>query len=93
VYIGRPSKWGNPFSHKAGTAAKHKVNTRKEAIMAYRTWLWASIEAGSITFEELATLDGKVLGCWCHPKPCHGDVLTQAAAFAADEIRKGRSKL
>jgi hypothetical protein len=23
---------------------------------------------------------GKVLGCWCHPAPCHGDVLCEAAA-------------
>ena len=22
-------------------------------------------------------LDGKVLGCWCHPQPCHGHTLIQ----------------
>ena len=35
VYIGRPSKWGNPYSHKEGTLAKYKVLTRQEAISGY----------------------------------------------------------
>jgi hypothetical protein len=26
-------------------------------------------------YSELEELQGKVLGCWCHPKPCHGHVL------------------
>ena len=30
VYIGRPSKWGNPYSHKEGTLAEFKVSSRKE---------------------------------------------------------------
>jgi hypothetical protein len=25
----------------------------------------------------LPTLKGKVLGCWCHPQECHGDVLVE----------------
>ena len=25
VYIGRPTKWGNPYSHKDNTIAKYKV--------------------------------------------------------------------
>lgn len=29
---------------------------------------------GEITEDELLELDGKVLGCWCKPRPCHGDV-------------------
>lgn len=38
VYIGRPSKWGNPFSHKAGTLAQYRVASREEAIARYREW-------------------------------------------------------
>ena len=30
--------------------------------------------------DELGDLVGKVLGCWCHPAPCHGDVLIEAIA-------------
>jgi len=29
------------------------------------------------TRADLMLLDGAVLGCWCHPKACHGDVLVK----------------
>lgn len=62
VYIGRPSKWGNPF-------AIGPDGTREEVIVKYREWL---LEQDGLNVSELT---GKVLGCWCAPKPCHGDVL------------------
>ena len=73
VYIGRPTKWGNPFSHKDGTLAKFKVNTRKEAIDAYRLMMLESKDK----LDELEELRGKTLGCWCHPLPCHGDIIVE----------------
>lgn len=41
IYIGRPSKWGNPFTHiqDGKTLAKYIVNTREEAINAYLEWI------------------------------------------------------
>ena len=39
VYIGRPSKWGNPFTHKEGTRAEYILPTRDEAVEAYRKWI------------------------------------------------------
>jgi len=75
VYIGRPSKWGNPFSHLDGTRATFKVATRAEAIEKYRRWLLDNVEL----MAALPELRGKVLGCWCAPKPCHGDVLLELA--------------
>lgn len=85
VYIGRPSKWGNPFSHKQGTAARYLVASRDEAIEAYRKHLWDQINNKEIDIDELAALDGKTLGCWCHPKRCHGEVLLQAAQWAKEQ--------
>ena len=76
VYIGRPSVWGNPFSHKDGTRAKYKVATRDEAITRYREWLMAQPELVARARKELR---GKVLGCWCKPQSCHGDVLAEVA--------------
>jgi hypothetical protein len=74
VYIGRPSKWGNPFSHiPAGTKAQFVVATRYEAIEAYRNWIMTQPQL----LASLPELEGKVLGCWCKPKSCHGDVLVQ----------------
>ena len=75
VYIGRPSKWGNPFSHKEGTLAKFKVSTRDEAVQKYREWLLTQPDL----IQSLPELRGKVLGCWCKPLKCHGDVLAKEA--------------
>ena len=76
VYVGRPSKWGNPFSHAVGTAAVRRVPTRHLAIESYWAWLLAQPE---LVARARAELRGKVLGCWCHPQPCHGDVLAEIA--------------
>ena len=75
VYIGRPSKWGNPFSHKDGTLAEFKVGSRGEAVDAYAEW----IKTQPTLLDSLSELRGKVLGCWCAPKRCHGDVLAVMA--------------
>ncbi len=73
VYIGRPSMWGNPYSSKDGTLAKYRVGSKSEAIQNYEVW----IESQPKLLEELKTLKGKLLGCWCSPKTCHGDVLVK----------------
>jgi hypothetical protein len=75
VYIGRPSKWGNPFSEKTGTLAKFKVATRKEAIQKYAEWIVQQPEL----MKDLHELRDKTLGCWCKPKSCHGDILVWLA--------------
>ena len=66
VYIGRGSKWGNPF--KIG-----EHGTREEVIMYYRAHLLDCPEKLNLLHE----LKGKTLGCWCAPKACHGDVLAE----------------
>lgn len=63
VYIGRPSKWGNPFTIG-------KDGTREEVIAKYEQYL---IDSGLIN--DIDELQDKTLGCWCSPKACHGDVL------------------
>ena len=68
VYIGRPSKWGNPFSIG-------KDGTRKEVIEKYEKWILKQPHL----LEDLHELKGKTLGCWCKPKACHGDVLLKLA--------------
>lgn len=68
VYVGRPSVWGNPF--KEGVHG-----TREEVIEMYRHYLLASVRLMAM----LPELRGKILGCWCAPKPCHADVLLELA--------------
>jgi len=75
VYIGRPSKWGNPFSHIIDTKAIYRVSTREDAISLYREWI--TIGDGKHLLKDLHELKNKTLGCWCNPKACHGDVLIE----------------
>lgn len=68
IYIGRPSKWGNPFTIG-------RDGTREEVIEKYKEWLLTQPKL----LEDLRELRGKVLGCWCKPMACHGDVLADMA--------------
>ena len=68
VYIGRPSKWGNPF--EIG-----KDGTRAEVIAKYEAWILTQPHL----LAALPELQGKILGCWCAPQACHGDALLRLA--------------
>ncbi len=69
VYVGRPSKWGNPF-------AIGRDGTRDEVIAKYRSWLMQQ----PALLAQLPELRGKNLVCWCAPQRCHADVLVEFAA-------------
>ena len=76
VYIGRPGFWGNPFSFKEGTLAEFKVSSREECVSEYEKWLLNQPELIEKVKKELK---GKILGCWCAPQACHGDILIKIA--------------
>ena len=67
IYIGRGSKWGNPF--------KLEDYSRRDSILNYVLWLSEQPEL----LRDLPSLKGKVLGCYCAPKRCHGEVLALLA--------------
>lgn len=66
VYIGRPSKWGNPFR-------EGQDGTRAEVIAKYEQWLRNNPEL----LEQIEELRGKILACWCKPRACHGDIIVK----------------
>ena len=68
IYIGRGTPWGNPFE-------VNKHGTREEVIEMYREWLAGQWDL----LDRLDELQGKVLGCSCKPKACHGDILAELA--------------
>jgi hypothetical protein len=72
IYIGRPSKWGNPF-------IIGKDGTRAEVIAKYERWLH-----DSDLINQIGELAGRDLVCWCAPEPCHGDVLMKLANRRAE---------
>jgi hypothetical protein len=74
VYIGRPSKWGNPF-------IIGRDGNRSEVIRKYREWLFGRKDIMEAARRELA---GKDLVCFCSPKACHGDVLMAVANGTID---------
>ena len=88
VRIDRKTDWGNPFPlrKEAGPAE------RREVIEQYREYLADAIDSGKVDPGRLAKLDGKALACHCAPQPCHGDVLSQAASWAAGIEREREQK-
>jgi hypothetical protein len=68
VYVGRPSKWGNPFTIG-------RDGSRAEVIEKFRAWVVDRPEL----MAALPELRGRNLMCWCAPAPCHADVLLELA--------------
>lgn len=88
VYIGRASgnhHFGNPFAHKLSKFDCVVVKTREDAVAAFRDWImgvaWQDVEPERREWiiQQLPSLKGKVLGCFCAPLSCHGDVLAEMA--------------
>jgi len=69
VYIGRGSLWGNPY-----TVQEHG---RELCIAMYEQYIRARLHQEPDLYLQLLELKGKRLGCFCKPKPCHGDVLVR----------------
>jgi len=77
VYIGRrqtqggwvlkESEWCNPFNGK--TYGDKAIPLFKEQ------FLQKIRDEPEKWIPKLVELEGKVLGCWCKPSPCHGDVI------------------
>jgi hypothetical protein len=69
--IDRATKFGNPFKMQKD-GGEH---TREGCIEAYREWFEQKVEDDDAFREAVEDLRGETLGCWCKPKPCHGDVI------------------
>jgi len=65
IYIGRGSKWGNPY----------KINSfysREDVLVMYKKYM-----RKRFSDKELLELQDKTLVCYCKPLACHGDVLIE----------------
>lgn len=70
VLIDRSTKWGNPFFIG-------RDGTREEVIALFEKWI--TTERRDLYYAGRRELQGKILGCWCAPLPCHGDVWLRIA--------------
>ena len=69
TYIGRGSIFGNPF--RIGIDGD-----RTQVIEKYRALFYDRLK--DVEFlRQVLDLKGKVLGCYCKPLPCHGDVIVE----------------
>ena len=78
IYVGRPSRYGNPFDWRLSSQAKAKEK--------YRRWLAIGFQSGAITEQQIREdLGGYDLACWCplpapgEPDLCHAAVLLEIA--------------
>lgn len=89
VYVGRPTKWGNPFMVVDVLEAYcgNEREARADCVRSYREYLLrddgAYIRLASAV-DAARELRGKDLACWCPlDQPCHADVLLELANRAA----------
>jgi len=75
-YIGRGSVFGNPF--RIG-----KDGNREEVIKKYEQW----VRKSNIIMSEIYYLpEDAILGCFCKPQACHGDIIIKLWKELHDEI-------
>jgi hypothetical protein len=80
IYVGRPSRWGNPFVR--GRKGPWPPET---AVANFRGWFATMTfidteQTRAVLRELLAPLRGHDLACWCPlDQPCHADVLLELA--------------
>ena len=99
VYVGRPSRWGNPYSIERLSAYEY-VGIMPDGSESVDGWggrdvaaQWAvnmfALHVGpmgnhEIERADLEALRGKNLACWCPlDQPCHADVLLELANRSA----------
>ena len=80
IYIGRGSKWGNPFR-------LFQDGSRTEVIIKYENWLKNQASLISCIDE----LKDKPLVCFCKPKSCHGDILIKVLMMTDNQRKQWMS--
>lgn len=83
IYIGRAGKgkdgyWGNPVQfnrHCPVCSDIHYHDEREDLLVCYENYLIDRIRKDKTFRNKLTKLYGKVLGCFCKPSSCHGDVM------------------
>jgi len=78
VYVGRPSKWANPYRVGPGCTREQSIRRFKEEHLPAHPELVAAARV---------ELRGHDLVCWCTPLACHGDVWLRIA-----NARKARAR-
>ena len=73
-YIGRPSKWGNPYV----VPRFGDMTSRLLSIQAFEVYADARLKREPRWLDELRGAEALI--CWCAPLACHGDILVRMIA-------------
>jgi hypothetical protein len=87
VYVGRPSRWANPFVvgemlpfNLYCQYRVHRCETAAQAVDLFRRHLFYTLQQSDASVDVLLELRGKDLACWCPlDQPCHADILLELA--------------
>jgi hypothetical protein len=81
VYVGRPTKWGNPYAIGSWVRLRPERLPCQVADASHAVALFTADVWSNETFKKHAVeLRGKDLACWCPlDQPCHADVLLELA--------------
>lgn len=76
VFVGRPTKWGNPYLKGPGPMGV----SNQELVDEYKIYLEFTNQGNDIALQAKKLLRGMDLVCWCPlDQPCHADVLLEIA--------------
>ena len=88
VYVGRPTKFGNPFGWRAGLSEGYSEEQCKRIVVNfYKDWILGKEHFNPIVYGQPPKIDiikkelkDKNLSCWCKEgEPCHADILLKIA--------------
>ena len=87
IYVGRPTRWGNPYSASGETTTAAAVQMYRSMIDRHANGTrscsdsdYLSVWDKDITRHIRECLAGRDLACWCPlDQPCHADVLLEIA--------------
>ena len=83
VYVGRPSKWGNPFVANLTMGQGGKLLNKQEVVAWFEKWMTSPILQSEFRIkikDVKRELKGKNLACWCKTyELCHADILLEIA--------------
>jgi len=79
VYIGRSRNdigFGNP--HPIGFCRIcRRVHDREDCLVEFEKYFLTRVQEDPEYRKRVLSLKGKTLGCFCHPLPCHGDIIAK----------------
>lgn len=86
VYIGRAghgkdSYFGNPFRMEAAM-------TRGGTLDRYREYFYHRLSTDKKFRRRVNELQGRTLGCFCKPNPCHGNIIKEYLDLMAENPDK-----